>query len=103
MLPHIKKFRAAPWTPARGAAPWTPPEAAAPEPPQYASIRTNSNKRALRTIRTCSMFSRKHLVTKSILLHLNYIGDTKAPTILPHLSVILINLNLNHNKQQTDA
>ncbi|KAL4588660.1 hypothetical protein LXL04_001552 [Taraxacum kok-saghyz] len=39
--------------------------AAAPEPPQYASIQTNSNKRALRTIRTCSMFIMKHLVTKA--------------------------------------
>ena len=49
-LPLGPRRRLPPRTPLSGAA--------APEPPQYANIQTNSNKRALRTIRTCSIFIR---------------------------------------------
>ncbi|KAL4561645.1 hypothetical protein LXL04_033815 [Taraxacum kok-saghyz] len=60
MLICVKKFVPEMMTkmehdPAKGSAPWTPPEAATPEPPQYAVFRTNSNKCALRNIRTCSI------------------------------------------------
>ncbi|KAL4559158.1 hypothetical protein LXL04_031292 [Taraxacum kok-saghyz] len=55
-LPLGLRRRLPPRTPLSGAT--------APEPLQYASIRTNSNKCALCTIRTCSMFIRKHFVAK---------------------------------------
>ena len=54
-LPLGPRRRLPPRTPLSGAA--------APEPPQYAIIQTNSNKCALRTLRTCLMFIRMYLVT----------------------------------------